>query len=113
MIPCNCCKHETSRDETSPRRDVRDESPRSPSEQLLGLPLPSPRRVAVEPRRWQRARSATRSPRHTLDCKAACQAPHGAETRPAGGDESRWAHGVRAANASPAVDRRGGGAPAR
>ena len=83
MIPCNRCKQEMSRDDRrDERRDVRETSPISPSEQLLGLSLSSPRRLAIEPRRWQRARSATRSPRHTVDCKAACQAPHGAETRP-------------------------------
>ena len=42
-----------------------------------------------------------------------CKVPHGAEPRPAGGDESRCPHGARSVKVRTAVDRRGRGAPAR
>ena len=58
MIPCNCCKHETSRNETSPRRDVRDESPISPSSTpsrtFPALPATRARRAAALATRKER-----------------------------------------------------------
>ena len=81
----------TPENESGTSRDVPRRVREGPSEQLLELPLPSPRRLAVEQRDREGARGARRSARHSVDCKRVRTAEQG----PASGSRAARGQGGR------------------